>query len=251
MTDARPDGEGPDDPFVSAVAEHWDEILGLADDEQRERLRELVAATAELDPADARAALSDELLDLLPPDHPVIEVLRTGVMYGNMEAHQVEARLAGAMRWLSLQVLPEGARDDGPASIEMGAPADGRGTAEPDSGVADDFDRQVEIRLLDLPSLSSDEVRRGHADPDDNRLIRLPRPDHTVQLPSFQFTPAGTAWPIVQEVNAILSAMTDPWGVTCWWVDPHEGLAVAPVDLIGRGHDHLLRRAAAAVGEEY
>ena len=81
MTASRVPGGERDDPLLRAVAEHWDEIQRLADEQQRERLRGLVDGTAEPDPAEARAALADELLDLLPPDHPVIRVLRAGVAF--------------------------------------------------------------------------------------------------------------------------------------------------------------------------
>jgi hypothetical protein len=81
VTDARvPDGE-PNDPLSRALAEHWDEIRALADPQQRQRLADLIDGTAESDPAEARAALADELLDLLPPDHPVIRALRTRPMF--------------------------------------------------------------------------------------------------------------------------------------------------------------------------
>lgn len=243
----------PDDPLLRAVAEHWAEIFHLADDEQRGRLRGLIDGTAEPDPAEALAALSDELLDLLPPDHPVIQVMRTRVMFAGQETDlpdrtDAETKLAGALRWLGGQVLSgnagHGNPDDDPGSH---GPL-GHGPLE--AAARDDFDRQVEDRLLHLPSLSVDDVRRNHADPDDDGLIRLQRPDHVVQLPAFQFTPVGTPWPVVQEVNVVLDAAADPWGVTCWWVDPHEGLAATPADLLGQGHDDLLRRAAAAVGKE-
>lgn len=44
------------DPLLRAVAEHWDEIIAAASEERRDRLRSLVAGTAEADPAEARSA---------------------------------------------------------------------------------------------------------------------------------------------------------------------------------------------------
>jgi hypothetical protein len=79
MTHPRRPGYDENDPLRRVVAEHWDEIAQLASEPQRERLLGLLDGTAEPDPAEARAALADELLDLLPPDHPVIRVLRTGI----------------------------------------------------------------------------------------------------------------------------------------------------------------------------
>lgn len=245
MTDARPLGEAPDDPFLRAVAEHWDEILELADDEQRERLLGLVTDTVESDPADARAMLTDELFDLLPPGHPVIQAMGPGIMYSNPDPDQAEARLASAMQWLSGQL------SGGDPDVEPVTSTSDDDPPDTSANDRDDFDQQVEERLLSLPSVSADEARLSHADPDDDRLIRLPQPDHAIRLPSFQFTPVGTPWPIVQEVNAMLDSAADPWGVTCWWVDPHGQLGTAPADLIGQGQDDLLRQVAAAIGEEY
>jgi hypothetical protein len=81
MTDARFPAEDPGDPLLRALAGHWDEIRALADPDQLERLAALIAGTAEPDPAEARAALADELLELLPASHPVIRVLRTRPMF--------------------------------------------------------------------------------------------------------------------------------------------------------------------------
>jgi hypothetical protein len=73
-----------DDPLLRAVAEYWDDIERRANPGQRQRLADLVAGTPELDPDEARAELADELLDILPPDHPVSRILRSGTMYGAM-----------------------------------------------------------------------------------------------------------------------------------------------------------------------
>jgi hypothetical protein len=79
--DPRLPGDAPDDPLLRTVTEHWPDIERLAGPQQRERLLRLLNGTAEPDPAQARAALADELIDLLPPGHPVIRALRAGVMY--------------------------------------------------------------------------------------------------------------------------------------------------------------------------
>ena len=85
MTDAqRPSGDRGD-PLLRTVADNWDEIQRLADQQQRERLLGLINGTIQPDRAEARAALADELLDLLPPGHPVIRLLRAGVMYRRQE----------------------------------------------------------------------------------------------------------------------------------------------------------------------
>ena len=81
MNDQRRPGRDQDDPLRRVVAEHWDEIAQFASDAQRERLLGLLDGTAEPDPAEARAALADELLDILPPSHPVIGLLRAGIAF--------------------------------------------------------------------------------------------------------------------------------------------------------------------------
>ena len=73
---------GPDgDPLLRAIAEHWDDIERRADPRQCQMLADLLAGRTGLDPDEARAALADELLDILPPDHPVSQILRSGTMY--------------------------------------------------------------------------------------------------------------------------------------------------------------------------
>lgn len=81
MTNRVRPGFGSSDPLLRAVAQHWDDIERRADPSQRQRLADLVAGTTELDPDEARAELADELLDILPPDHPVSKILRSGTMY--------------------------------------------------------------------------------------------------------------------------------------------------------------------------
>jgi hypothetical protein len=227
----------PEDPLLRALAEYWDDIQALADEQQRRLLHDLVAGMAEPDPFDARAALGDLLLDVLPPGHPMVERLR-GVMFDPGGQESPAAGIGESFRRLRLQVLGD---DLAGVSAE---PARGAG----EQAVADDFERQVQARLLSLPSLSPDELRRRVIDPADARLIRLAGLDQAIRFPAFQFSASGAPWPVVQEVNEQLDAAADPWGVTCWWVDQHAGLAVAPADLLGRGEDDRLRRAAAAVG---
>lgn len=238
MTEEPPSGE-PADSLLRAVAEHWDDIIGRADEEQADRLQAIVAGTAEPDPVEARAELGDELIGLLPPDHPVIGIMRTTTMY-SASSEDADAQLAGALRWLRAQV-------SGRAAATALESAELSTTSMEE---LDPFDRQVRARLLSMPSLTAEDVRRGHVDPGDRGLIRLDGPDRQVRLPAFQFAPDGRPWPVVLEVNERLGAATDPWGVTCWWVDPHQRLAASPRELLERNSDDLLRWAAAAVGEE-
>jgi hypothetical protein len=102
-----------DDPLLRAVAAYWDDIERQADPGQRRRLADLVAGTTELDPDEARAELADELLDILPPDHPVSRILRSGTMYGAAPERSasltvdVDRRVDSARTWLgAFSTLP-------------------------------------------------------------------------------------------------------------------------------------------------
>ena len=234
----------PEDPFLRALGEYWDDVMRFADPQQRELLRGLVEESAETDPVDVRAALQDELLTLLPPDHPLVDVLRTGTMLST--GHRAPADIAVDLHRLRSLVLGRDGRAEPPSppAAEWPAPS----PTEPEE--LDAFDRAVQARLLELPALSREEVRDRGVDPDDGGLIRLTRPDQEVQVPAFQLAASGGLWPVVREVNELLDAAADPWGVACWWVDRHARLDAAPVELLGRDQDRLLLQAATAVGED-
>jgi hypothetical protein len=170
----------------------------------------------------------------------MVEVLRTGTLFQASDRGATAGEPGTSLMRLRLRVLSADDRAEPPP----------RGETEPDTGgsvAPDGFDQQVQARLLELPFLTPEELRSRGADPDDSRLIRLTHPERGDQLPAFQFTGAGQPWPVVQRVNEQLDARADPWGVTCWWVDPHARLDAVPADLLGRDQDALLLRAAAAV----
>ena len=102
---ARSGGE-PEDQLLRAVARHWAEIRALASDEQWEQIRAVVAGTA-FSPIlwEARALLADLLLDVLPPDHEISVIMRTGVMSGTSAA-TADAQLLEELWRLSQQVNP-------------------------------------------------------------------------------------------------------------------------------------------------
>ena len=74
----------PDDPLLRALAAHWTDVQDVADQDQQNRLRTLAAEMEGPEAAEARAELADELMELLPPDHPVILVLRSGTLLVKM-----------------------------------------------------------------------------------------------------------------------------------------------------------------------
>jgi hypothetical protein len=242
VTDPPSSGGAPDDPLLRAVARYWEEIRRLADGEQWERLREIIAGTYAPGPREAYAELGDVLLDILPPDHEICDIMRSGVMSGTAkDAQAFDAEMLEQL-WLLSELVQPG----------ESAWRDLDGTDDADEA-DDDIDLLVRARLLGLLMLTSEDARRRGVNPDDVGLIRLRRPGAvtSARLPAFQFGPAGDPWDVVMEVNQVLGASDDPWGVTCWWVDPHARLGDAPADLLGRGLDGLIRRAAQDVVEGY
>jgi hypothetical protein len=165
----------PPDPFLAALAEHWADVLGRADDTTRARLEGVLARAGDAPPAATRAELVGLVLGLgLPRDHPVLLALVPVRSWTRGEA----------------------------AGLDPGLPG----------------------------------------------LIRLPLAG-TVRLPAFQFDGSGAPRRVVLRVNELLRAEADPWGASCWWVDRHARLDVAPRDLLDRD-EALLVRAARALAED-
>jgi hypothetical protein len=81
MTDARPPGEQPEDRLLREIARYWEDVDSLADPGQLDRIHALMADLDGPDAPEARAELTDVLLDLLPQDHPLARSLRTGTMF--------------------------------------------------------------------------------------------------------------------------------------------------------------------------
>ena len=103
MTNAQPPGGEHDDPLRRVVAEYWDDIQRRADPGQLQRLTDLLAGIAAGDPGAARAALADELLDLLPPGHPVIRKLRSGAAFsGGRKTGRAASQLSGRIESIVL-----------------------------------------------------------------------------------------------------------------------------------------------------
>jgi hypothetical protein len=108
--------------------------------------------------------------------------------------------------------------------------------------------RDAEARLLAAPAVSAVGLRALGGDPDQAHLISLDGPDGP-QLPAFQFDAAGQAMPIVLDVNALLDADGDPWGVAGWWLGRNAWLGQAPAESLGRIADDLLLGAARAAAQ--
>lgn len=282
---------GSIDPFLGALAEHWDELVERADDSRRRALREVLEkAAGGADPRDVKADLADLVFELLPPGHPVVAIMGTTTMSnrgGTVAPVDLDASVAHLIALVGpLDVSwPDGEGDrrvepgaagsarsgpDLPGADPLdrspleGSPLDG-GPLDEDwaddpsewspwdddlgSAADDELDVEVRSRLLALPRLSAGQVLANDVDPHRPELIRLTDAEGEVWFPRFQFDDRGSPMPVILEINDLLGASDDPWGMTCWWVDPHARLAAVPTDLLGRDED-LLRLAARAMLED-
>ena len=66
-----------------------------------------------------------------------------------------------------------------------------------------------------------------------SRLLGLPA-DNGFFYPSFQFNAEqAVIYEAVCEVNEMIWAKKDPWGVASWWFSPNVRLGACPADLVG------------------
>jgi len=81
----------------------------------------------------------------------------------------------------------------------------------------------------------------------DGVLLGVPHGNRFLFL-AFQFdTKRRRIHPVVQEVNLLLEAKNDPFGVASWWITPSERLGGRPPkDLIGRNDEEQIRALAEA-----
>jgi hypothetical protein len=226
-----------EDPLLAALATHWSDVLRYADADAQRRIVDLVRRGGEDDPVDVRAELAEELLILLPAEHPLLAVIGSGLLGRDTPGRTDLTELARAfeqLRGRALAVLV-------PHPVSTLDEAEYEG--DPTEPVDDWFDVEVRSRLLALPGLD----RAPTPDEGDVAgLLLLPHPGRGWRLPAFQLGPVGRPHDVVLEVNGLLDADRDPWGVACWWVDVHAGLDRAPADLLGRGMDDLIRAAVAS-----
>jgi hypothetical protein len=203
---------------MRALAAEWDDIQRHLRRDQCDTLDGLVTElAAEADPA-LSAEIAEEIADLLggllPDEHPFRRALALP-----------ESRLVGAddlTEWrqpvAELWLLLAGTRIVAMATA----------------------------RLLSSPSVNEwDLVARGQ-DPTAADLIRLDRPDGTVQWPAFQFGADGVPLAVVTTINRILDAEDDPWGVADWWLGRNAWLGAVPAQLLARDRDQDLIDTARA-----
>jgi hypothetical protein len=217
----------PAHELVTVLTEHWPEVLEVLSPDQlaflADRMAAIEAAAGDTKTARAElASLTTMLAVWLPPDHPVSLVVSGGLrLVGQLPADPVA--IAAALRSLPGLQYP------------LRMPGTGGGSTE-----------ASQAWLLATPALTEQEVHAAGADPGRPDLIRLPRADRRVVLPAFQFGQDGSPVPVVAEVNLLLGAAGDPWGVADWWLGQNLWLNGAPADLLGRVPDAELVRAAQA-----
>lgn len=82
-----------------------------------------------------------------------------------------------------------------------------------------------------------------------SELLGLPHRRGTF-YPAFQIDAAKRrVIPVVAEVNRLLDAAGDPWGVASWWVSENARLGARPMDLVTTQRAEDVRAAAEAVTE--
>jgi hypothetical protein len=129
-----------------------------------------------------------------------------------------------------------------PVALGHAGSAPEPGTSEPD-----EIMREAQESILAAPAVTEVQVRERGVDPDSPGLIRLSGPDGDVRLPAFQFAADGRPYPVVAQINVLLDAGDDPWGVADWWLGLNGWLDAIPAESIGRVDDELLIASARAV----
>jgi hypothetical protein len=210
------------DDLVRVLVVHWPAVLAALEPDDRDRLQELVDGIGRLDPDRVLEELAFLLTGAdLPADHEVMSLVvgRPRLVATRERTPDVQAaldRLAGALR-------------AGPAAVVSVA-------GEPVTAGT------VRRRLAGMPAYGPEDVE------DAADLIRL-RVGGRVQLPRFQFRADRAPDSVVLEVNRLLDAEADPWGVASWWVDQHAWLRGTPADLLAGTPEQRQRVAAAAEAE--
>ncbi|MGX4689403.1 hypothetical protein [Streptomyces sp. JNUCC 63] len=256
---------------VDAIHEHAAEVYGLLDDAGRAELLEILA-DADEDPLAAADEVRDMVKTLLPADHPLRAALvPPGVRYlapPPQDGIAIRGSLNRLLRRLESAGLVE--RDDRSApgapesqkahTASRGAPltplvphelqdaplAPQDAPPDPPCRRPDAYDAW----LLAEPSVPAASLGLTPEEPHD--LILLTDEQEVDRVPAFQFDPETRApYPVVVEINRMLSAGEDPWGAADWWLGSNVWLDAAPAGLLGTGADQALLSAARAEFPEW
>lgn len=226
---------------VEAIRANWDELYGLLDVPARREVHEILAE-AEADPETAAAELHALVKPFVPPGHPLRALLTpSGVRFGPAIEPPATERPALLAALLPLRT-DDAPRAPGPEAPPAGAPAP---VAAPVYRPDQDDAWLLAEPSVDLPAqvLATDGFRH---------LIRLTDGQDTAHVPAFQLDPVtGAPYPVVVEINRMLSADEDPWGAADWWLGSNVWLNAAPARLLGTGADDALLSAARAETPEW
>jgi hypothetical protein len=245
---------------------HWDEVLEQLSHDDRERLTEILTGS---DPLPVRSARVNQLLLRgLPPDAAVTDLLfGSGVgvrlqgtavepaVWRELASRAAAAGLPGSLPDLQLPFprpsVPDPPRPDAgrlPSPLPPGRPAALPADAAQDGAAARPawlaLHLTVRERFAQLPWLPLADLPDAGAD-----VLRLPFAADDVRVPTFQLDPARRPYPAAEQVNRMLDARHDPWGVTSWWVCRHAWLGCSPAELLP-GRERELLEAATSVLED-
>ncbi|MFD9733407.1 hypothetical protein [Umezawaea sp. NPDC059074] len=200
--------------IIEALLANWERVYALLDDQAREELRDRVSAMREATTPQERNKHANRVIRVLMAnleDDPVLDA--DGHRFGSARKQDADSALLALTSRLPV----------------FGGPA-----------------RTVEERLLANGWEPAHVLRGRGVDPDVPDLIGVDRNDGSRAVPVFQFDDQGTPISIVIQVNRVLGAREDPWGVADWWLSANVWLHEIPSALIGRTSDDLLLAAAVA-----
>lgn len=207
------------------VAETWPELRERVGPAQLERARRLLAAAvhgASWEPEE----LLTSLLGPEPPEHPAWQAL-----VHSPERRTAHATLPVPLAAARLRLVVEREIEWQRTSAEkVGAP-------DPDR-----VDAEAEARIWTVPLLAVQATGR----PLRNMLVLNREGDRVA--PVFQFDHHRRLLTFAAEVNELLGADDDPWGVASWWLTPHAALHGIPADELRIGAQELVLAAAHAAG---
>jgi hypothetical protein len=206
-----------------ALASDWLNVRERISPSDLERARRLLAAAVHGGAWEPDTLLLS-LLSNEPANHPAWRALRESPARRTAPATFPVETAAAALRLVIERdaVVPQ-AGDIG----------------EPD---AERVEVEAEERIWAVPTLPVNELTHRY-----NGLLVLDRA-HAGYAPLFQFDEKLELLPTVAEVNFILGADTDPWGVASWWLTPHAALRAIPADELRTGTEERVLAAATAAG---
>ncbi|WP_327290236.1 hypothetical protein [Streptomyces sp. NBC_01198] len=229
---------------VEAISANWSELSGLLDAAERDEVVAIMA-DADADPWAAADELRDLVKPLLPPGHPVREALTpSGLRFHAGETLEADhPALRESLRHFRGLLAAEGSA--APAVAGEPAPAGGPAYAPEPAAPPRYVPDADDTWLLAEPARPAAEL--GLSPEQAGRLIVLTDAQGVERAPAFQLDPrTGTPYPVVVEINQLLSADEDPWGAADWWLGSNVWLDAPPARLLGTGVDHALLSAARA-----